>query len=222
VMRYHDIHRVIADGTAARVLPGWARRVLEDIASGRSTITAVRHPLGFLCLPVERAGDLGVCLHLWSPQVRPAETTTSTVHCHSWELVSFVLYGAVRNARGGVLPPGDGPTHRMFEVVSGGGVDELRATGQTVRYGPVEARTHRAGEVYTLPAGVFHSTTVEGPDAATVALGRQVSDQVDLSLGPLDLRSHRIRRERCGAAETAGAAARSARRITTPRSLEAR
>ncbi|WP_395106880.1 hypothetical protein [Actinomadura sp. SCN-SB] len=217
-MRYTDLYGEITGGTAAATVPRWAWRVLGDIAEGRMPINAVRHPLGFLCLPLERTGDLGVCLHIWSPEVQSVETTTSGVHCHSWELVSFVLYGSVRNARAHVAetaPSGpDGATHRLFEVVSKGEVDELKATGRTVRYLPGPTSTYGTGDTYTLPAGVFHSTYVEGgPDAATVALGRQDPGGGNLSLGPLDAPSHETRRMRCGPDETARAALRSVRRI---------
>ncbi|NVI87072.1 hypothetical protein [Actinomadura sp. BRA 177] len=120
-MRYAQIREEIRAGTGARTLPAWAGRVLdgvlEGLAAGAPPVRAVRHPLGFLCLPVERSGDLGVCLHIWTPEVRPAPSTTSPVHCHSWDLLSFVLYGTVRNVRmdvdeamprvGGPQPPED-------------------------------------------------------------------------------------------------------------------
>ena len=174
-MRYEEIREEIRAGTAARTLPAWAVRVLDDVAAGRSRVPAVRHPLGFVCLPVERTGDFGVCLHIWTPEVRPAPSTTSPVHCHSWDLVSFVLYGTVRNVRmdidtdadvGGASEGTPGgrsaaQARQIFEVVSEDGVDELRATGRTVRYSPGHSSTHRTGEAYTLPAGVFHTTLIE-------------------------------------------------------------
>ncbi|WP_240810033.1 hypothetical protein [Actinomadura sp. WMMA1423] len=229
-VRYEEIREEIRAGTAARTLPAWAGRVLdgvlEDAAAGRPDIAAVRHPLGFLCLPLERSGDLGVCLHIWTPEVLPAPSTTSPVHCHSWDLLSFVLYGTVRNVRmevsessaTGSSATGSSATgtQQVFEVVSQGDMDELRATGRTVQCAPANSTTHRTGESYTLPAGVFHSTLIEdGRDAATVALGRQTPGGGDLSLGPLDLPSHKVRRTRSDHADTVRALRRSARRIAT-------
>ncbi|TDC85006.1 hypothetical protein [Actinomadura sp. 7K507] len=229
-VRYEEIREEIRAGTAARTLPVWAERVLGDVAAGRSPVPAVRHPLGFVCLPVDRSGDFGVCLHIWTPEVRPAPSTTSPVHCHSWDLVSFVLYGTVRNVRMDIDGESAGESagesggdpaetsadraQQVFEVLSEGGVDELRATGRTVRYAPGRSSTHRTGESYTLPAGVFHTTLIEdGGDAATVALGRQAPGGGDLSLGPLDIPTHRVRRSRSDHAETVLALRRSARRI---------
>lgn len=208
-MRYADIDHAIHSGTARDSLPGFARRVLDDIARGRRPIAAVRHPLGFLCLPLERRDGFGVCLHLWPARPPPAPATTSTVHCHSWDLTSFVLSGTVRNVRARLVDePASrarwGTAHRVFEVVSHGDVDELRATTRVVRYSPGADTAHGAGETYTLPAGAFHSTfVVGGHDAATVALGRQDPEGGDLSLGPLDLETHRVRRRTCDPGETA-------------------
>ena len=226
-MRYEEIRQEIRSGTAARTLPAWARHVLDDVASGRSTVPAVRHPLGFVCLPVERSGELGVCLHIWTPEVRPAPSTTSPVHCHSWDLLSFVLYGTVRNVRMDIRDVHRGQAadaaRQIFEVLSRGEVDELRATGRAVQYSPGRSSTHRTGESYTLPAGVFHTTLIEdGQDAATVALGRHTPSGGDLSLGPLDIATHRVRRSRSDHAETVSALRRSASRIAVARPVHAR
>jgi hypothetical protein len=217
-VRYEEIRKEIRAGTAARTLPAWAEGVLggvlDGVAAGRSPVPAVRHPLGFLCLPVERSGDLGVCLHIWTPEVRPAPSTTSLVHCHSWDLLSFVLYGTVRNVRMDIGGASGGTEQQVFEVVSQDGLDELKATGRAVHCSPGASSTHRTGESYTLPAGVFHSTLIEeGKDAATIALGRQSPGGGDLSLGPLDVPTHRVHRSRSDHGDTVRALRRSARRI---------
>ena len=206
-MRYEELYLRMHDGTASSSIPAWAGRVLSEVATGATPISAVRHPLGFLCLPIERTGRLGVCLHLWSPDVAPL-ATTSQIHCHSWDLVSHVLYGRLRNI---TTRTGEGRDLRVFEVLSRGDTDELRATPRTVKAVSGETATHGPGEVYSLPAGVFHSTLLDaGPNAATVALGVESPIGRDLSLGTLDLRSHQVRRMRCGPAETARAAHRAA------------
>lgn len=53
-MRYQDLYDEMTGGTARGSLPGWAGEVLEAIGSGASPVVGVRHPLGFLCLPLER------------------------------------------------------------------------------------------------------------------------------------------------------------------------
>ncbi len=217
-MRYEELYEEISHGTAAGSLPGWALGVLRDITEGRTPVTAVRHPLGFLCLPLERrtspAGRLGVCLHLWSPWLARATATTSLVHCHSWDLVSYVLYGEVHNVPAGIEDADQSPTHQVFEVYSHGDTDEIRATGHRVRYRPGAADEHRGGAVYTLPAGTFHSTAIGGDlNAATLALGRETRAGGDRSLGALDTPTHHVRRMRCGPLETARAAKLTAERL---------
>ena len=212
-MSYAKIETAIRRGTAADWVPRWALGLLRDIAGGRRDLTAVRHPLGFLCMPVQRIGGHGVCVHVWTPALQPS-LTTSQVHSHSWDLTSYVLYGTLRNQRIRVAEAGAAATHRIFEVRSHGDTDELHATTRLVSYEPEAAREYGAGRVYFLPAGEFHTTVVPGAqEVATVALGRSRPHAEDLSVGPLDARSHAITRSRCGPPETARTALQVAGRL---------
>ena len=203
-MRYSDLQHEIDQGTAISTIPAWAGSVFRAVAGGTLRIPAVRHPLGFFCLPMERSGDLGVCLHAWSPQLTVSGSSTSLVHCHSWDLLSFVLYGQVSNVLGRIE---DGTTHRIFEVTSLGDRDAIRATDRIVDYQPERLDRYGAGETYSLPVGTFHSTVIEGSgEAATVALGRTVQSSFDLSLGPVQALSHTQRRHVCGDTESVRAA----------------
>jgi len=203
---YATIDDAIRRGAAADRVPRWALELLRGIAAGRVELAAVRHPLGFLCLPAQRRGEHGVCVHLWTPEFQPT-LTTSGVHSHSWDLTSYVLYGTLHNQRVHVAEAPGAATHRIFEVRSRGGVDELHATGRLVSCEPEPAHEHGAGSVYLLPAGEFHSTVVPGSqEVATVVLGRSRPGAADLSVGPLHTRSHVITRSRCSARETARAA----------------
>jgi hypothetical protein len=210
-MRYEDVYAEISAGTARRTVPRWATGVLREIANGRRRIRAVRHPLGFRCLPLERRQDLGVCLHLWLAEPYDAPTT-SQVHCHSWDLLSLVLSGEIGNVPALI---GEGRSHRVFEVVSRGDVDEIRATPRTVHYAPAPTEPFRTGDVYRVPAGTFHSTAVAGwGEAVTLALGRSRPDGVDLSLGSLDGLDHSVRRLHCDDAETSRTATAGVRLLS--------
>ncbi|WP_019630648.1 hypothetical protein [Actinomadura atramentaria] len=180
------------------LLRGWARGLLLRAADGEP-VPAVHHPLGFVCLPVERDGGAGVCLHVWSSRLPGAVPTTSSIHCHSWDLVSYVLFGEVGNRLPEVAAPEGRPTHRLFQVVSGPGGDELLPTDRTVRHGAGSAERFGAGAVYRLPAGMFHESVVGGAgDAATIALGAERPGLPNLSLGPLGGAAHRVARRPCG------------------------
>lgn len=209
-MKYHELLAEMG-GDGAR---DWALDALDEIAGDRASVTAVRHPLGFLCLPLERSGEYGICVHIWTAAGEPARTTTSQVHCHSWDLISHVLYGQVRNVHAMVTDTVADPTHQVFEVLSGPHGDRIEPTGRTVRYAVGHTEVFGAGDAYTLAAGQFHSSVIpEGGEAATIALGRGRPGRGDLSLGPLTTRLHHVRRERCDAEETARAAELARRRI---------
>ncbi|GAA4923676.1 hypothetical protein ACFPM3_31860 [Streptomyces coeruleoprunus] len=178
---------------------------LEEIAAGKRELRAVRHPLGFLCLPLVRHGPDGVCLHLFGPEHDAGGPPAAPpMHAHSWELLSHVLYGEVGNVHVDVRDDPAGATHRVFEVrVGPDGVDEIRPTGRRVRAEPGATHISTAGQAYALGAGVFHSTVVTpGLAAATLVEGRSVPGGRDLSLGPLDGPPRRTTRLLCGTEDT--------------------
>ena len=212
-MNYADIYQAIRRGTAAEAVPRWALSSLRDIAEGRRDLTGVLHPLGFLCLPIERLGDHGICVHQWTLALRP-RLTTSAIHSHSWDLTSYVLYGGLRNERVQVIDDPDFPTHRVFDVRSYGDVDEIGATTRLVSYRAESVEAYGAGGVYSLSAGEFHTTVLaDEHGAATVALGRSREQAADLALGAVDTPSHVVRRRHCAAPETARAACLIADRL---------
>ncbi|UBU17009.1 hypothetical protein [Nonomuraea gerenzanensis] len=177
----------------------WALAMLA-----RPGLRAVRHPLGFVCLPLEREGGEGVCLHLWTDSLAHAESTTSQIHCHSWDLLSHVLYGQVRNVHALVRDAPARATHRVYEVVSGADGDRISPTARTVRHSTGLVEVFGPGDTYTLAAGRFHSSVVpERGEAATIALGRGRPGSHDLSLGPLAGGAHHVSRQPLDAAETA-------------------
>ncbi|MEU7277769.1 hypothetical protein AB0A69_03065 [Streptomyces sp. NPDC045431] len=180
-----------------------AERALREIATGRRRLRAVRHPLGFLCLPLLRSGPDGVCVHLFG-EPHGDDDPVPPLHAHSWELYSHVLYGEVGNVRVRIRDDTDAPTHRVFEVRSHpDGVDEIRPTTRLVRgeTGPVQ--TSPAGTTYALGAGEFHTTVVTpGRTAVTLVRGRSLPGGRDLSLGPLDGPPRRTTRRLCGTEDT--------------------
>jgi hypothetical protein len=176
-----------------------ARRLVERVLDG--SVPAVRHPLGFTCLPVIREGADGVCLHWW--QGGAAELTTEAVHAHSWDLLSFVLYGALGNESVSVVDDQLSPTHRVFEVRSlPGGRDEIRGTDRTVYIGSRESGHNGPGSHYRVRSGEFHTSELRADEVATLVFGRTLPGSVDLTLSALDATDHATQRQACGAAET--------------------
>lgn len=213
---YDTLRKAMLDGDPDRAVQRWAAASLEDVAAGRLHITAVRHPLGFICFPLEREDGRGVCVHLWTRRLVQASPTTSTTHAHSWDLVSLVLYGALRNELVEISDDSKGAPYRLFEVATGPDGDKIRWTGRLVHRTTKARDLYRAGDVYSMPAGVFHHTTSYG-ETATVALGSGHPGAVDLVLGGLDTVTHGVRRELCGRDETRYVATFVAERLAAVR-----
>ncbi|MGW0946868.1 hypothetical protein ACWD4O_30565 [Streptomyces sp. NPDC002623] len=211
-MDYPALERAARRGASAELMRHAASE-LEEIVSGRRVLRAVRHPLGFVCLPVLRDGAEGVCVHVFGPT--DPILIDHQVHSHSWELTSTVLYGRLSDRRMEVAEESAQPTHRVFEVHSEpSGVDELRPTRRLVRCSPGPERTSSRGQTYALAAGEFHTTVVpDGRPTATLVLGRTLPGRADLSLGPVRAPGHRVVRRMCDAAQTARIAQAALRRI---------
>ncbi|GAA3779174.1 hypothetical protein ACFS5L_21845 [Streptomyces phyllanthi] len=220
-MDYPALERA-ARRDAAAELTRHAVSQLEQVVSGTRALRAVRHPLGFICLPILRDGPRGVCVHVFGPAERTGRQEDSPadhqVHAHSWDLTSTVLYGRLGNRHMGVHEETETPTHRVFEVHSDpSGVDELRPTERLVCCRPGAEQTSVRGQTYALPAGEFHTTVVpDGHPTATLVLGRTRPGRVDLSLGPLRAPGHRMVRRMCDATQTARIAQAAVRRIHEP------
>jgi hypothetical protein len=177
-------------------------RELERIIDGRSTLTAVDHPLGFACFPLLRGNSpRGICLHVWDPGQQAAQLKTSPYHCHSWHLLSYVLYGTVGNQLVGVR---QGATFQTLTVRSEPDGDTLTPTGQRVDIELYQPSFWTTGQYYTLPAGEFHAS-VRGSDrapTATLVIGTQRPGHSDISLASPEFTERRISRPRFSTADT--------------------
>lgn len=215
MMDYAQVHEDISRGVAHKTLPNLAANVLIDIVEGDSGLRAVRHPLGFACFPVLRHGNDGICVHAWSAETAVPTRAPFSVHSHSWDLLSYVLYGTVHNQLVTILDRPSTPTHQMFEIRSSGRFDEIRATPHLVSWTKARTQMIPAGSAYSLAAGQFH--TVDVPvdyHAATIVLGRSRPEAADLSLGEIGTPDHRTYRQPCSPSETTRLAAAVLRRLT--------
>ncbi len=199
-----EISRIGSTATA----PAWLRLALDRAWAGRTHV--VLHPLGFCCIPVRRSVDGGVCVHLWADWFEAERPTTSAIHCHSWDLHSTVLAGRLRNHVLRVLSAA-GATHRVFEIHSGDGEDRVDLTPALVSWRRVTTGIYTGGQSYELPAGTFHLTEIAEATTATIVLATTRRHHGDLSLGPIDGASHRIRRRLATPDQAARAAGEVAR-----------
>ncbi len=198
---YGDVLRSVQQAPVSAAT-ATARRLLRPVLAGPDPVRAVRHPLGFVCIPVVRDGPDGVCVHWWH-RSSASRLSTEPVHAHSWDLLSFVLYGTLRNDVVDVVDDGVAPTHRVFEVHSrADGRDEIRRTPRTVHVGAPSSTRNAAGSRYRLRSGRFHASALLAAEAATLVFGRALPDAVDLTLAALDVTDHATQRETCDATET--------------------
>ncbi|HEV2345825.1 MAG TPA: hypothetical protein VGS97_17130 [Actinocrinis sp.] len=165
----------------------WALTVLAgQLGGGQALSLAVVHPLGFLCFPLHRGLDLGICVHVWIDGLPDVEVVTSPIHAHSWDLHSYVLFGQVGNELVSAVPAKySDASHQVYEIDSAQGTDRIAATNSYVQC--TRRSTHYAstGEEYTLSSGAFHSTAVSIADpSATVMIAHTIPGARDRSLGP--------------------------------------
>jgi hypothetical protein len=178
----------VGESAAARAVgtAEWALRVLAD---PEACPPAVLHPLGFLCFPIKRGCGVGVCVHVWLPgraEFAPA-LATSTIHSHSWDLLSLVLLGRMGNEVVDTAAVAEAEaTHRVYEIRSVRGADEVVPTSRCVRSSRREIRYAGPGEVYRLAGGEFHTSVVEDAGCVATVLLADSRGGVDRSLGPVE------------------------------------
>lgn len=200
-MSFHGLDGAVRSGSAALVRRILWTAYLAAVADGTRPLRAVHHPLGFLCLPVLRDADEGICVHVWTGPA-PDRLATSNVHCHSWHLLSFVLDGTVHNQIVDLVDTADGPL-RVFVVNSAGGTDDIVPTDRLVDLKPAEPMSYHAGEFYEMDAGVFHASPRLGAGpAVTVVLGRQRAGADNLTLAEPGARIRPSVRRLCSVEET--------------------
>ncbi|MEU1179710.1 hypothetical protein ABZ464_19010 [Streptomyces sp. NPDC005820] len=174
-----DVVRALRDGDVEAV-ENWIRTVLPTVVTGELPAPVVRHPLEFVCVPLRRDGELGLCMHVW-PQ--DEEDSSPVVHAHSWDLWSYVLCGTVFNDVMHVRDDSAAPEFGLFAVTSTSRGDEFRATGRLVTCEPSERQEIAAGQVYRLASGRFHRSGHRG-FTATLVLGEHREGLDSLVLAP--------------------------------------
>lgn len=165
-----------------------AKWALDVLADEKARPGAVLHPLGFVCFPMRRDADEGVCVHVWLPgrDGFAPHLPTSGIHAHSWDLMSLVLLGSVGNevvdAR--TVPEGEA-THRVYEIRSADGADEVVPTARCVRSSRREISYAGPGEVYRLAGGEFHTSVIDQAGSAATVLLAVGNGGKDRALGPV-------------------------------------
>ncbi len=186
-----------------------SRLILECVAGG-ANLSAVYHPLGFVSVPLAKTGDTMLRLHLWDPEVG---ATPLPFHCHRWHLTGYVVHGHLQNKIVAALPanadPGDGTRLRVYREVVSQHSDEFERTDELVTPRVQSLEDVRAGQRYTMDAGLFHTTV--NPSGQALVTIIMVSDRGarEMALGPVEgeLR-YRLQRSPCDVADVRERSAR--------------
>lgn len=166
----------------------WVRRFLEELAVGERAPEVKLHPLGFLCFPAFRSEEFGCCVHAWLPDGPRAETPTSDMHMHTFDMISRVLAGTVTNHELDLDFEG-APTHRIYAIDKGAteDVDVFSPTGvlAATSFRPLEK--YGPGEQYAITRGRYHSAdeTLNDEYTVTFMLAENWEDEPQRTLVPL-------------------------------------
>lgn len=194
-----DIRTLLVGSDTSGSVTRWACCLLDELHSGHRELRAMQHPLGFVCVQVYRAPEWGLCLHIWEQTRTPHAFAALSVHSHTWDLVSHIVCGQLEN---GELDVTDADrrkaSHRVMEITSIGDWDFVRSTDRLVRSRPVAVSELEIGEVYRLPAGIFHtSRPLAAGVTATVVLADNRLSHPELALGGLDAADQTVKRVKC-------------------------
>lgn len=149
--------------------------ILSDSLNSDRLLPLSRHPLGFLRGDITSNGKLALRLHIWSDLQRYEQHPLWPIHSHSFDLISVVLVGAVRNQIYALNFESNEPSSRIYGASYEGSQSVLAATDTLCLLGTTESQTIHAGGTYSISHGVYHQTIVPiGTFAATLVLTTQV------------------------------------------------
>ncbi|HEY0194089.1 MAG TPA: hypothetical protein VGC42_23390 [Kofleriaceae bacterium] len=186
-----------------------ARSILECVAAG-ANVSAVYHPLGFVSVPLAKTRDTMLRLHFWDPEVG---STPLPFHCHRWHLTGYVVCGHLQNKIIAATPAaedlGDATRLRVYREVVSPRSDEFERTDELVRPELRSLEDVRAGQRYTMDAGLFHTTVNPTGQALVTVIMVNDRGQREMALGPVDGEPrYRLQRSPC---QPSDVRARSAR-----------
>jgi hypothetical protein len=80
-----------------QTLRALVRDTLERCLKDDPSYAAIKHPLGFLRVPIIRTPSTGLYVHIWTQLIDLPRPSTSAIHAHNWHLLSRVIAGTVTN-----------------------------------------------------------------------------------------------------------------------------
>ncbi len=134
-----------------------------------STMVAQRHPLGFFACRWILSEGRSLRLHLWSKEFKWTQEPGWEIHDHVFSFSSLLLLGSLRNR---VYTIDEAPSascaYSMYEVLYGGSESSMKLIREGVELSVSADTTESTGSLYSMGAGVLHSSDLVSEHALTV------------------------------------------------------
>lgn len=160
---------------------------VADLLSLRKTLGAPfrLHPLGFISSTLLIEGRHKLRLHYWPVTDQIQQSPHCQIHDHLFEFKSWVVAGAVDNIEYEATKD-IGDDFSVYQTEYSEDCSILTKTEAIKRLSVNKRQTYKAGESYTLLAGILHETLrVSNTPAITVLHTTDTSTSAPRVLGPL-------------------------------------
>ncbi|QRR32476.1 hypothetical protein JNX00_12340 [Hydrogenophaga sp. YM1] len=133
------------------------------------TAIAQRHPLGFFACKWALGEGRSLRLHLWSKAFEWAQEPGWEIHDHVFSFSSLLLEGSLRNRvyRIDETPSARGE-YSIYEVFYNGSESSMKLIREGVGLKVCADTEESPGTIYSLDAGVLHSSELVSEQALTV------------------------------------------------------
>ncbi|WP_148293170.1 hypothetical protein [Comamonas sp. B-9] len=135
---------------------------------GKSRMTAQRHPLGFFACRWSLDECRSLRIHLWSKQFDWAQEPGWEIHDHVFSFSSLVLLGELSNCIYGINETSSADRYSVFEVLYKDGESSMKNIRDDVELTMIEESVEKAVTLYSMEAGILHSSHLISEHALTV------------------------------------------------------
>jgi hypothetical protein len=189
---------LVLEKSDQQTLRALVRDTLELCLKDDPSCAAIKHPLGFLRVPIIRTPSTGLYVHIWTQLIDLPRPSTSAIHAHNWHLLSRVIAGTVTNQVFNAQESDNGDYH-LFEILHHSEtVDELCSTGRLFRCINYSEDHYLAGDYYRLAANTFHTSTVTLlADTVTLVLSTDRTSAIEYALDKSVRGTHLVHRKPC-------------------------
>jgi hypothetical protein len=152
-------------------------------------MVAQRHPLGFFACKWALGEGRSLRLHLWSERFEWAQEPGWEIHDHIFSFSSLLLVGSLRNRVYDIdETPSAGGRYSVYEVFYNGSESSMKLAREGVDLAVTADTNELTGAIYSMDAGVLHSSNLVSGPALTVLA---TSADETCSISPRVISAHR-------------------------------